>query len=76
MKPLKERLQGELDTLMIIYGFDKEQMINFRQVKNDLREDIKSILHKQHAANNTPIDIYMEDTTLVIHVGEFSYRWN
>jgi len=77
LAPLKERLHSEINTLMAIYGIGYDVVeINFRQVKIDLREDIKAILKKQGAADNTGIDIYMEDSTLVIHVGEFTYRWN
>lgn len=76
MKLLKERLREEIDRLLVIYGIGEHEYIAFRQVKIDLTEDIKQVLRKQGAADNTPIDIYMEDTTFVVHVGEFSYRWN
>jgi hypothetical protein len=76
VKLLKERLREEIDRLMVIYGIGEHEYIAFRQVKIDLTEDIKQILRKQGAADNTPIDIYMEDTTLVVRVGTFDYRWN
>ena len=76
MKLLKERLRDEIDRLLVIYGIGEHEYISFRQVKIDLREDIRRVLHEQGAADNTPIDIYMEDDIFVVRVGEFAYRWN
>ena len=76
MKLLRERLRDEIDRLLVIYGIGEHEYISFRQVKINLREDIRRVLHEQGAADNTPIDIYMEDDIFVVRVGEFAYRWN
>lgn len=76
MKLLKERLREEINKLFIIYGIEPGVMISFRQVKIDMREDIRAILKREGARDNTAIDIYMEDDTLVVRVGEDRYRWN
>jgi hypothetical protein len=76
VKLLRERLREEIDRLMIIYGIGEHEYISFRQVKLDLTEDIKRVFREQGAADNTALEIYMEDTTFVVRVGEFLYRWN
>ncbi len=77
IRPLKERLRVELDKMMAIYGIGYDVFeINLRAVKNDMREDIKAILKREGAADNTIIDIYLEDDTLVVCVGENTYKWN
>ena len=76
MKLLRERLREEIDRLLVIYGIGEHEYISFRQVKIDMTEDIKRILREQGAERDTPIDICMEDTTFVVRVGTFAYRWN
>jgi hypothetical protein len=75
MKPLKERLHEDIDKLMSVYGVGEFEF-NIRSLKMELREDIKAILQKNHAADNTPIQIDVEDNILVVRVGDYSFSWN
>jgi hypothetical protein len=76
VRPLKERLRAELNRLCIIYGLDEPRYVELRALKIELRDDIKAILKREGAADNTSIDIYLEEDELVVRIGEFEYRWN
>jgi len=75
MKPLKERLREDIEKLMSVYGVGEFEF-NIRSLKMELREDIRAILQKNHAADNTPIEISVEDKILVVRVGDYTFSWN